>query len=74
MTAVINFIQGIANGVGAAIEFLGGLIDDILTCVTYMTEAAAEMQTYIEFLPTSIVTIVVAMGGMTIIFMIVGRH
>lgn len=71
MTAIINFITGIADGIMALIEFIGGLIADILSVLQLIQQTLFDLPQYIAFLPNSISAIVLVMGGLWLIFIFV---
>lgn len=74
MTAIINFLQGIASGVTAAIEFLLSMIADVAYVVELTAKFVAQIPDYLSFLPSPILAMVVSMFAVVVIYKILGRE
>lgn len=74
MTAIINFIQGIAAGVQAAIDFLLSMIQDVAYVVQLTAEFVAQIPTYLSFLPAPVVALIVSIFAVVVIYKILGRE
>lgn len=73
MTAIIDFLTGIADGVVAAIDFLQGLIEDLLYVAQTLAVVLVEMPTYLSFLPSEILASILALLSIVVIYKILGR-
>lgn len=73
MTAIIDFLGAIADGVVAAIEFLSGLIADLLYVAETLAAIVVEMPTYLSFLPSEVLAAVMALIAIVVIYKILGR-
>lgn len=74
MTAILNFIQGIADGVQAAIAFLLTVIEDIAYIVQLTAKFVVQIPTYLSFLPPSVVALIVSIFAVVVIYKILGRE
>lgn len=74
MTAIINFIQGIAAGVQAAIDFLLGLIEDVAYVVQLTAEFVLQIPNYLSWLPAPVLAIIVSIFVVVVIYKILGRE
>lgn len=74
MTAIISFLQGIADAVSAAIDFLLSLIQDVAYVVELTANFVVQIPTYISFLPAEVVTLIVAIFAVVVIYKILGRE
>lgn len=74
MTAIINFIQGIAAGVQAAIDFLLGLIQDVAYVVQLTAEFVLQIPEYLSWLPAPVLAVIVSIFVVVVIYKILGRE
>lgn len=74
MTALVNFVQGIAVGVEAAIAFLLGLIEDVAYLVQLTAEFVTKIPDYLSWLPAPVLAIVVSIFVVVVIYKILGRE
>lgn len=74
MSAIINFLKGIADGVKAAIDFLLSMIADIAYVVQLTAKFVAEIPQYLSFIPGPVVAMIVAMFAVVVIYKILGRE
>lgn len=74
MSAVLDFLQGIAAGVSAALDFLMGLIEDVAYVVKITAEFVTQIPSYISWLPASVVAIIVSIFVVVVIYKILGRE
>lgn len=73
MGAIFDFISGIADGVSAAIEFLGGLISDLAYVVTLIAETVTSIPTYFSWLPAPVLALLTSILAVVVIYKILGR-
>lgn len=74
MTAIIDFLKGIADGVNAAIAFLSSMVADIAYVVQLTAKFVAEVPQYLSFIPGPIVAMIVSMFAVVVIYKILGRE
>lgn len=74
MKALIGFIKGIAEGIGMAIDFLGGLISDLAYMVGLLGKFVVQIPSYLSWLPPSVVAIFVTIFSIVVVYKIIGRE
>lgn len=74
MTAIINFLKVIAEGVKGAMDFLFSMIADISYVVQLTAKFVAEVPQYLSFIPSPIVAMIVSMFAVVVIYKILGRE
>lgn len=74
MTAIINFLTGIADGIIALVEFMASMIADVLYVVQLTAEFVVQIPSYLAILPTEILAIVTTAFVVVVIYKILGRE
>ena len=74
MQALVEFIKGIAEAVTAAIDFLFGIIEDLVYMVKLLGEFILQIPAFLSWLPASIVTIFITIFSIVVIYKIIGRE
>lgn len=74
MGAITNFIQGIADGLLAIVDFVGGLIEDVLYIVQITAEFVAQIPDYLSFLPPELIALITTIFAVVVIYKILGRE
>lgn len=74
MKAVIETLKGIAEAITAAIEFLFGLIEDLVYMVGLLGQFILDIPAYLSWLPTGIIAIFVTIFSIVVIYKILGRE
>lgn len=75
MDAIINAINGIADGVRSALAFLGDMIADIVAMAEMLAEGLLALPTWLGyFFPTEVVVAMVAVFAIVVIYKILGRE
>lgn len=74
MTAIIDFITGIADGVQAAIDFLLSIVQDTLFVVQITGNFVSKIPAFFDWLPAPVVAIIVSIFGVVVIYKILGRE
>lgn len=74
MQALIDFFAGIAEGIATAIEYLAGLIEDLVYMVGLLAQFTAELPAYLTWLPAPIVAIFITIFAIVVIYKILGRE
>lgn len=74
MDAIISFFSGIADGALALVEFMLSMVEDVLFVVQLTGEFVTKIPSYIDWLPTEVVAIVVSLFGVVVVYKILGRE
>lgn len=74
MGAIIDFLQGIAEGIKAGVEFLLSMIQDVAYVVELTAKFVVDIPTYLSWLPPEIVVLVVSIFAVVVIYKILGRE
>lgn len=74
MTAILNFIQGIADGVKAGVDFLLSMIQDVAYVVQLTATFVVQIPMYLSWLPAPVVALVVSIFAVVVIYKILGRE
>lgn len=75
MEAVINAINGIANGIRSALDFLAGLVADIVSMAEMLAEGLLALPTWFGyFFPMEMVVALLAVFAIVVIYKILGRE
>lgn len=74
MTAVLDFLAGIGDGIKSAVEFLLSMIEDIAYMVQLLGEFVSKIPEYLSFLPAPVLAIFVSMFSIVVIYKILGRE
>lgn len=73
MSAVINFLQGIADGVSAIISFVLDLVQDILYVGQLLTQTVSQIPELFSFMPPEILALIVSALSVVVIYKVIGR-
>lgn len=74
MKALVEFIKGIAEGVTAAIDFLFGIIEDLVYMVKLLGQFILDIPAYLSWLPAGVVAIFITIFGIVVIYKVIGRE
>ena len=74
MKAIINFIEAIASGVKAGVQFLLDFIKDVAYVVELTAKFVAKIPDFFSFLPAELLAIIVALFAVVVIYKILGRE
>lgn len=74
MKALVEFFKGIAEGVTAAIDFLAGLIADLVYMVQLLGQFILQIPSYLSWLPSAVVSIFLTIFSIVVIYKIIGRE
>lgn len=73
MLGIFDAIKGFFEFIVSIVEFLFGLIKDLVYVVRMIGKAAISIPTYIGFLPTVLISLFLVSVSVVIIYKIVGR-
>lgn len=74
MQAVIENLKGLAEAVTGAIDFLFGIIKDLVYMVGLLGQFILDIPAYLSWLPAGIITIFVTIFSIVVIYKIIGRE
>lgn len=74
MNAILEFFAGIADLLVGAIDFLIGLIGDIVYLVQLTGKAVSSIPGFFQWLPAPVVALLVTIFGVVVIYKILGRE
>ena len=74
MKAIIEDLKGIAEAVTAAIDFLFGIIEDLVYMVRLLGQFILDIPNYLQWLPSVITNIFIAIFSIVVIYKILGRE
>lgn len=74
MGAIISFLQGIAAGVQAAIDFMLSMIQDVAYIVELLAKFVTQIPIYLSWLPEPLLALVVSLFAVVVIYKILGRE
>ena len=73
MAGIIQGIKEFFDFIVRAVQFLFSLIKDLVRVVEYLGQVAGKIPSYLGFLPSAALAIVVTMVSIMIVYKIVGR-
>lgn len=74
MDAILQFFGGIADAVGAAFDFLVGLISDLVYLVQLTGKFLAQIPVYFSWLPAELLTLIVLIFTIVVLYKVLGRE
>lgn len=74
MEAIFEFFAGIGNVIQTAFKFLFSTIQDIVYVVKLTSKCLVRIPSYFSWLPSELLTIVVALFGIVVVYKILGRE
>lgn len=74
MGGIIEFFQNIADGVVAAVQYLGDLLSDIAYMITLVGSFVAKIPNYFSWLPSTVVALIVMAFTIVVVYKILGRE
>ena len=70
---MLSFLQSIIDFFAMLGSFLGNVISSLFQLITLLPKALIFVQSAIGFVPSAILTFIIAGVGLSLVFMIVGR-
>ena len=74
MSAIIDFIQAIADGILTLIDFVVSFVGDIVYIVQLTAQYLAQIPSYFAWLPQELLTILVTIFAIVVIYKVTGRE
>lgn len=74
MDAIIGFFKGIGAAIGAVIDFVIGLFQDLVYMVQLLGQFVVNIPGYFAWLPAGVVAVIVTIFAIVVIYKILGRE
>lgn len=74
MDAILEFFTGVADLLMGAIDFLVGVIGDIVYIAQLTAKAVTSIPNFFQWLPAPVVALVVTIFAVVVIYKILGRE
>lgn len=74
MQAIIDFFKAISDGISSALGFLLSFIQDTIYVIKLTGEFVSQIPTYLGWLPSSVLAIVVTVFTIVVIYKVLGRE
>lgn len=74
MQAILNFFTGVWNTITSLIDFVVGIIEDLVYVVKLTGNFLIHIPVYFGWLPSAFVTLIVTIFGIVVIYKILGRE
>lgn len=74
LETIANFFTGIADVVTSLIDFVVGIVSDLVYVVMLCNEFVQKIPLYFSWLPTPIITVIVTIFAIVVIYKILGRE
>lgn len=74
LETIANFFTGVADVVTSLIDFVVGVVSDLVYVVTLCNEFVMKIPTYFAWLPTPVITVIVTIFAIVVIYKILGRE
>lgn len=74
MQAILDFFTGIWNVITSLIDFVVGIVEDLVYVVKLTGTFLVQIPNYFGWLPTAYVTLIVTIFGIVVIYKILGRE
>lgn len=74
LETIANFFTGIADVVTSLIDFVVGIVSDLVYVVMLCNEFVQKIPLYFAWLPTPIITVIVTIFAIVVIYKILGRE
>lgn len=74
MNAIIQFFEGIGNAIVSLVDFVIGLISDLVYLVKFTAEILAEIPSYFSWIPQELTVLLLPIFTFVVLFKIMGRE
>ena len=74
MQAIIDFLKSFAEIVSSLVDFVFGIIQDLLYVIQLLGSLIVKIPQMIGWLPSACISLVVTMFGVVLIYKILGRE
>lgn len=73
LESILDTLQSIGDFFASIIEWVADFIEDLVTMAKYLGQAVIEFPTYFDWLPASVVALLVTAVGIIVIYKFLGR-
>lgn len=73
MTAILNFIKGIAKGIQTMVSFVADLVSDTAYLVSLLAEFVSDIPEYFSFFPAPILAMIGTIFTVVVVLRVLGR-
>jgi len=74
MQAILDFFTGIWNVITSLIDFVVGIVEDLVYVVKLTGTFLAQIPNYFSWLPSAYVTLIVTIFGIVVVYKVLGRE
>ena len=74
MEAILDVLEGIGRFISAVVDFVIDLVEGLLYAVELMGQFVAEIPNYFNWLPESVVAILVTIFAVVVVYKMIGRE
>lgn len=74
MQAILDFFTGVWNVITSLIDFVIGIVEDLVYVIGLTANFFAQIPTYFSWLPSAYVTLIVTIFGIVVIYKVLGRE
>lgn len=74
MGPIIDFFKGIGAIIGAVIDFVVGLFQDLIYMIQLLGQFIVNIPSYFVWLPSGVVAVIVTIFAIVVIYKILGRE
>ncbi len=73
MGAIIDFFESLISIIGSVVDFVIGLVQDLIYVVQLLGEALAEMPVLFGWLPAEVLVVLLTVFALLVVLRILGR-
>lgn len=74
LQTISNFFTGIADVVTSLIDFVVGIVSDLVYVVTLCNQFVMKIPLYFSWLPSPVITVIVSIFAIVVIYKVLGRE
>lgn len=74
MNSILNFLKGIGDAIVAALDFLAGILLDLVYLVKLLAKVLSQIPAYFSWLPPELTAILVSIFAIVVLYKILGRE
>lgn len=74
MQVIIDFFKGFADVITSLVDFVIGMVEDLVYVITLLGEFATQIPAYFSWLPEEALVLVVSGIGLVVIYKVLGRE
>lgn len=74
MRAIIGFLEGLVDIVGSLVDFVIGLISDLVYLVQITAKAVASIPSYFSWVPPQALALLLSIFAVVVLYKLLGRE